>query len=95
MNFATPSPPSSTPCISFACTATGIVCTASRTRSSSKPATIIERQVGQLARLVDDLLEVSRITTGRIQLHQERIAVGGVVEQCGGDGPPADRPTQA
>src|SRR5437764_3699993 len=42
-------------------------------------ATIIERQVGQLARLVDELLEVSRITTGRIQLHQERIAVGGVV----------------
>ena len=29
---------------------------------------IIERQVGQLTRLVDDLLEVSRITTGRIQL---------------------------
>ena len=25
---------------------------------------IIERQVGQLSRLVDDLLEVSRITTG-------------------------------
>ena len=46
---------------------------ATRTRSSSRPATIIERQVGQLARLVDDLLEVSRITTGRIQLHQERI----------------------
>jgi len=42
-------------------------------------AAIIERQVGQLARLVDDLLEVSRITTGRIQLHHERIALGGVV----------------
>jgi PAS domain S-box-containing protein len=42
-------------------------------------ASVIERQVGQLARLVDELLEVSRITTGRIQLHQERIAVGGVV----------------
>jgi PAS domain S-box-containing protein len=42
-------------------------------------ASIIERQVGQMARIVDELLEVSRITTGRIQLHQERIAVGGVV----------------
>ena len=40
---------------------------------------IIERQVGQLAHLVDDLLEVSRINTGRIQLHQERIAVAGVI----------------
>jgi CheY-like chemotaxis protein/two-component sensor histidine kinase len=45
-------------------------------------ASIIERQVGQLARIVDELLEVSRITTGRIQLHQERIAVGVVVENA-------------
>ena len=42
-------------------------------------AGIIERQVGQLVRIVDELLEVSRITTGRIHLHQERIAVGVVV----------------
>jgi signal transduction histidine kinase len=34
---------------------------------------IIERQVGQMARLVDDLLEVSRITTGRIHLQEELI----------------------
>jgi PAS domain S-box-containing protein len=45
-------------------------------------ASIIERQVGQLARIVDELLEVSRITTGRIQLHQERIAMGVVVENA-------------
>ena len=45
-------------------------------------AGIIERQVGQLARIVDELLEVSRITTGRIQLQQERIAVGVVVENA-------------
>jgi len=38
--------------------------------------------VGQLARIVDELLEVSRITTGRIQLHQERIAIGVVVENA-------------
>ena len=35
--------------------------------------TIIERQVGQLVHLVDDLLEVSRITTGRIQLQREQL----------------------
>lgn len=41
---------------------------------------VIERQVGQLAHLVDDLLEVSRITTGRIRLHRERLVLNGVVE---------------
>jgi PAS domain S-box-containing protein len=45
-------------------------------------ASIIERQVGQLTRIVDELLEVSRITTGRIQLHQEPIVVGVVVENA-------------
>jgi PAS domain S-box-containing protein len=45
-------------------------------------AAIIERQVGQLARIVDELLEVSRITTGRIQLHQERIALSVVAENA-------------
>jgi PAS domain S-box-containing protein len=41
---------------------------------------IIERQVGQLSHLIDDLLEISRINTGRIQLRQERVAVSGIVE---------------
>ena len=40
---------------------------------------IIERQVGHLQHLVDDLLEVSRITTGRVQLRQERVAISGIV----------------
>ena len=43
---------------------------------------IIERQVGQLKHLIDDLLEVSRINTGRVRLRQERIVVGGVVERA-------------
>ena len=43
---------------------------------------IIERQAAQLTHLVDDLLEISRITTGRVQLRQERIAVGGIVERA-------------
>ena len=41
---------------------------------------IIERQMGQLQHLVDDLLEVSRITTGRVQLRREPVAVSGIVE---------------
>lgn len=43
---------------------------------------IIERQVGQLKRLVDDLLEVSRITTGRIQLRLEKTALKQVIENA-------------
>lgn len=44
--------------------------------------TIITRQVAQLVRIVDELLEVSRITTGRIQLQKERIALGVVVHNA-------------
>ena len=44
--------------------------------------TIIERQVGQLTRLIDDLLEVSRITTGRIHLQQERTKLNEVIENA-------------
>jgi PAS domain S-box-containing protein len=43
---------------------------------------MIDRQASRLTRLVDDLLEVSRITTGRIQLHLERIELGGVIERA-------------
>lgn len=35
--------------------------------------TMIERQVGQLVRLVDDLLDVSRIMRGKIELHIENV----------------------
>jgi PAS domain S-box-containing protein len=45
-------------------------------------AAIIERQVGQLTHIVDELLEVSRITTGRIHLHQESTALNVVVENA-------------
>ncbi len=43
---------------------------------------IIERQVTQLTRLVDDLMEVSRITTGRVQLRHDRIVASGIVERA-------------
>jgi signal transduction histidine kinase/ActR/RegA family two-component response regulator len=42
---------------------------------------IIERQAANLARLVDDLSEVSRITLGRIQLQMGRVALRDVVER--------------
>ncbi len=47
-----------------------------RTRS------IIERQVAQLTRLVDDLMDVSRVNTGRVHLQFNDVAVSGVVERA-------------
>jgi PAS domain S-box-containing protein len=47
-----------------------------------KAHTIIERQVGQLTHLVDDLMEVSRTLTGRIQLRHEQVTVTGIVERA-------------
>jgi PAS domain S-box-containing protein len=43
---------------------------------------VIERQVSQLTRLVDDLMEVSRITTGRVQLRHDRVVVSGIVDRA-------------
>ena len=40
---------------------------------------IIERQMSQLTRLVDDLMEVSRISTGRVQLRLETVDMRGIV----------------
>jgi signal transduction histidine kinase/ActR/RegA family two-component response regulator len=43
---------------------------------------IIERQVMHLSRLVDDLLDISRITRGKVQLHRERIDLRAVVHSA-------------
>lgn len=43
---------------------------------------MIKRQGVQLSRLVDDLLDVSRITTGRIQLKREPIDLATVITQA-------------
>ncbi len=41
---------------------------------------IIERQMAQLQHLVDDLLEVSRITTGMVQLRRIPVTVSDIIE---------------
>jgi len=43
---------------------------------------IIERQVSHLVRLVDDLLEVSRITTGKVHVRPKRMDLRGVIENA-------------
>lgn len=48
----------------------------------AKAFQIIERQTGQLVRLVDDLLDVSRITSGRIELRKVQAQLHDIVEQA-------------
>jgi PAS domain S-box-containing protein len=40
---------------------------------------VIDRQLAQLTRLVDDLLDVSRLTTGKIKLRMERVSLRDVI----------------
>ena len=56
--------------------------------SGSDPATIawsgevIQRQVGHMARLLDDLLDVSRVSRGRLRLRTEPVDLGEVVRHA-------------
>ncbi|MBY0521931.1 MAG: response regulator [Gemmataceae bacterium] len=43
---------------------------------------VIVRQVAQLTRLVDDLLDVSRITRGKINFHKERVELASVIARA-------------
>jgi signal transduction histidine kinase/ActR/RegA family two-component response regulator len=45
-------------------------------------AGVIRRQVSQLSRLVDDLLDVSRITQGRIDLQRNPLELGSIIAQA-------------
>jgi PAS domain S-box-containing protein len=47
-----------------------------------KERAIIERQVRQMARLVDDLLDVSRITRGKVELKKDRVLLEDIVAQA-------------
>ena len=41
---------------------------------------VIERQVAHMARLLDDLLDVSRITRGKLEIRRERVALSSIVD---------------
>src|SRR6185295_12194459 len=45
-------------------------------------ADMLERQVGQMSRLVDDLLDMSRITRGRIELRKRRVDLAPIIDQA-------------
>jgi signal transduction histidine kinase len=43
---------------------------------------MMERQIRQLARLIDDLLDISRIDRGKLELHRERVAADAVLRSA-------------
>jgi signal transduction histidine kinase len=49
---------------------------------SAQSAKVIERQVEHLARLVDDLVDVSRITRGIVELRRASVEIGDVVARA-------------
>jgi signal transduction histidine kinase/ActR/RegA family two-component response regulator len=56
--------------------------TGGRNPGSDGVGEMIERQVNHMVRLVDDLLEVSRVTRGKIELRKSRIDVATVVRNA-------------
>jgi signal transduction histidine kinase len=47
-----------------------------------KARLLIERQVDQMARLVDDLMDLSQIRSGQLRLQRERIDLCALVSEC-------------
>ena len=45
-------------------------------------STMMERQIGQMTRLVDDLLDVSRISRGNIALRRERVELASAIQHA-------------
>jgi signal transduction histidine kinase len=43
---------------------------------------VIDRQLRSMTRMIDDLMDVTRINQGRIELHRERIQIGTVVQEA-------------
>jgi two-component system CheB/CheR fusion protein len=43
---------------------------------------MLSRQTGQLTRLVEDLLDISRVAQGKVSLHREPLELGEIIEQA-------------
>ena len=54
----------------------------SRDREASETRDMIERQTSHLTRLVDDLLDVSRVSSGKIVLKREPVGLNEAARQC-------------
>ncbi len=56
---------------------------ANHDRAAAEQAqTVMERQLGHMVRLIDDLLDLSRITNGKIELRTERIDLAAAVQDA-------------
>jgi signal transduction histidine kinase len=51
-------------------------------RTASEAMRIIQRQLRQMVRLIDDLLDVSRITRGKLEMRKQRVALDAVIEDA-------------
>jgi signal transduction histidine kinase len=51
-------------------------------RQTTQSRDVITRQAQHLARLVDDLLDVSRVTLGKVELHKKTLDVSDAVRRC-------------
>jgi two-component system, sensor histidine kinase len=51
-------------------------------RHATPPREVISRQAQHLTRLVDDLLDVSRVTLGKVELHKKAVDVADAVTRC-------------
>ena len=59
-----------------------IKASAGREPATTEARQMMERQLRHLVRLIDDLLDVSRISRGRLELHLERVDVARVLERA-------------
>ena len=55
---------------------------ANRDEASSRELQIIQRQVGHLTRLVDDLLDVERLARGKVQLRLGHLELSKVIAEA-------------
>jgi signal transduction histidine kinase len=55
---------------------------ASKDETIERARTVMKRQVEHLIRLVDDLLDMSRVTRGKIELRRSRVPAGDVLDQA-------------
>jgi signal transduction histidine kinase len=52
------------------------------TEAVEQARAMMERQLGQMVRLVDDLLDLSRISRGKIELRKEQVELAKVIQQA-------------
>jgi two-component system, sensor histidine kinase len=52
------------------------------TEAAPRAKEIIQRQLAHMVRLVDDLLDVSRITRGKLAVHAKRVELAGIIQSA-------------